>query len=122
MDTITVPGWQGFLGKGLAPRELEAVLYAAQDKTVKQIARDMGIEPDSVSKRLTDARYHLGFQRSIRGAVLEAWRRGIIAPLALALMLCAADDERMTRVRRPAPAYKIHLRLVRETAEAGIYI
>jgi hypothetical protein len=119
MDTITVSGWQGWLGKGLAPRELEAVLYAAQDKTIKQIARDMGIAPDSVSKRLTDARFHLGYQRSIRGAVLEAWKRGIIAPLALALMFCVADNDRV-RIRRPVHSVA-QLRMIRENSEASAF-
>lgn len=75
--TITAGAWTGFLGKGLAPRELEATLYAAADLTAKQTARLMGVTPGTVSKRLDDARFKLG-ARSVRGLVVEAFQRGLI--------------------------------------------
>lgn len=75
--TITAGSWTGSLGKGLAPRELEATLYAANDLTAKEIARMMGIAPGTVSKRLDDAKFKLGV-RSIRGLVMEAFKRGLI--------------------------------------------
>ncbi len=77
MITITAGKWEGTLGQGLAPRELEATLYAAADLTAKEIARLMGITPGTVSKRLDDAKFKLGV-RSVRGLVMEAYRRGLI--------------------------------------------
>lgn len=80
--TISTETWQGRLGMGLAPRELEATLHAASDLTAKEIAKLMGIAPGTVSKRLDDARFKLG-AKTIRGLVLEAYKRQIISPCAL---------------------------------------
>lgn len=77
--TISTETWQGRLGMGLAPRELEATLHAASDLTAKEIAKLMGIAPGTVSKRLDDARFKLG-AKTIRGLVLEAYKRQIISP------------------------------------------
>ncbi|MGS9821872.1 sigma factor-like helix-turn-helix DNA-binding protein, partial [Pseudomonas aeruginosa] len=74
--TISTETWQGRLGMGLAPRELEATLHAASDLTAKEIAKLMGIAPGTVSKRLDDARFKLG-AKTIRGLVLEAYKRQI---------------------------------------------
>lgn len=82
MKTITAGSWKGSLGYGLAPRELEATLYAASDMTAKEIARVMGIAPSTVSKRLEAARFKLGC-RTVRGLVIEAFKRKIISPLTL---------------------------------------
>lgn len=81
MNTITAGNWSGILNGGLAPRELEATLYAAADLTAKEIARLMGVAPGTVSKRLDNARYKLGV-RSIRGLVVEAFRRGLISAVS----------------------------------------
>jgi DNA-binding CsgD family transcriptional regulator len=78
MKIMTMGSWKGPLGAGLAPRELEATLWAAADLTAKEIARLMGITPKSVSKRLDDARFKLG-ARTVRGLVLEAFKRGLIS-------------------------------------------
>jgi DNA-binding CsgD family transcriptional regulator len=74
---ITAGKWTGVLGRGLAPRELEAVLYAASDLTAKETARLMGISPGTVSKRLDDARFKMNC-RTVRGLVVEALARGLI--------------------------------------------
>jgi DNA-binding CsgD family transcriptional regulator len=78
MAIIIAGKWQGILGKELAPRELEAVLYAAGDLTAKETAKLMGIAPGTVSKRLDDARFKLGC-RTVRGLVVEALTRGLIS-------------------------------------------
>ncbi|HBP0716894.1 TPA: helix-turn-helix transcriptional regulator, partial [Pseudomonas aeruginosa] len=96
---------QGRLGMGLAPRELEATLHAASDLTAKEIAKLMGIAPGTVSKRLDDARFKLG-AKTIRGLVLEAYKRQIISPLCVGILaiLAAAqpflDEDPAMRTRR----------------------
>ncbi|RYY67203.1 MAG: helix-turn-helix transcriptional regulator [Chitinophagaceae bacterium] len=103
-QTITTTGWTGRLDMGLAPRELEATLLAAADLTVKELARVMGIAPKTAEKRLEAARLKLG-AKTMRGLVLEAFKRGVISPVIIAL--CAvlvghsmASSDEFTRVRR----------------------
>ncbi len=103
--TISTETWQGRLGMGLAPRELEATLHTASDLTAKEIAKLMGIAPGTVSKRLDDARFKLG-AKTIRGLVLEAYKRQIISPLCVGILaiLAAAqpflDEDPAMRARR----------------------
>ncbi|MNF81885.1 Bacterial regulatory protein, luxR family [compost metagenome] len=102
MSTITAGNWVGHLGKGLAPRELEATLYSAADLTAKEISRLMGISPGTVSKRLDDARFKMG-ARTVRGLVMEAFKRGVIAPvtcMVLALLI-GLQHQPSNAVRRP---------------------
>lgn len=101
METITAGSWQGRLDAGLPRRQLEALLLAANDMTHKEIARQMGIAPDSARQRLDDARFKLGMQKTVRGLCLEAFKRGIIAPLALALLIGTGNVQQMQPVRRP---------------------
>ncbi|HDS1779568.1 MULTISPECIES: LuxR C-terminal-related transcriptional regulator [Pseudomonas] len=102
--SITCQGWTGRLDMGLAPRELEATLLAAADLTVKQVAQVMGIAPKTVEKRLEAARLKLG-SKTIRGLVLEAFKRQIISPAATALALMMVihgmiGDDQVMRIRR----------------------
>lgn len=102
--SITCQGWTGRLDMGLAPRELEATLLAAADLTVKQVAQVMGIAPKTVEKRLEAARFKLG-AKTMRGLVLEAFKRQIISPAATALALLMAihgmiGDDQAMRIRR----------------------
>ncbi|HEJ6239522.1 helix-turn-helix transcriptional regulator [Pseudomonas aeruginosa] len=114
--TISTDTWQGRLGMGLAPRELEATLHAASDLTAKEIAKLMGIAPGTVSKRLDDARFKLG-AKTIRGLVLEAYKRQIISPLCVGILaiLAAAqpflDEDPAMRARRGGER-KIETRLM----------
>lgn len=103
-QTITSGGWNGRLGMGLAPRELEATLLAAADLTVKEIARVMGVAPKTAEKRLDSARFKLG-SKTIRGLVLEAFKRQIISPAVMALVVMLTShamlgDDQFLRVRR----------------------
>ncbi|QQE85356.1 response regulator transcription factor [Pseudomonas putida] len=127
-QTITASGWTGFLGMGLAPRELEATLYAASDLTQKEIARLMGISPKTVEKRIEDARFKLG-AKTMRGLVLEAFKRQIISPAATALALLMAihgmiGDDQMLRVRRGGNSgeRKIETRLATRRAECALAV
>jgi len=123
-QTITASGWTGFLGMGLAPRELEATLHAANDLTQKEIARLMGISPKTVEKRIEDARFKLG-AKTMRGLVLEAFKRQIISPAATALALflvihgLMADDVAL-RVRRGSGEKRIETRVAGRRIEQQV--
>lgn len=104
-NTLTAGTWQGTLKMGLAPRELEATLLAAADLTVKEIGRAMGISPITAEKSLDRARLKMG-ARTMRGLVLQAFKRQIISPLLIALCAVlvgqsAINENPMYRVRRP---------------------
>ena len=120
MDTIQVDGWLGRLGQGLAPRQLEATLWACADKTAKEIARCMGCAPATVVKQLDDARFKLGNQRTTRGLCLEAMRRGIIAPLVLALLVGGGHSTPMQPMRRPDAPRQQTLTRVQRLDEAQL--
>lgn len=77
-STLNVGPWTGFLGRGLAERELEATLLAAGGMTVKEIARSMGVAPKTTEKRLEAARFKMGC-RTIRDLVVASITQGLIA-------------------------------------------
>lgn len=118
---IEANGWKGNLNQGLAPRELEATLHAAADKTVKQIAQVMGVAPKTIEKRLEAARFKLG-ARSIRGLVIEAMKRQIIAPLAIVLSTVAgyhaAVDLDNDHFRRGPSRRVVEMRVLKAREEA----
>ncbi|HGW4521047.1 TPA: response regulator transcription factor [Pseudomonas aeruginosa] len=102
--TISTDTWQGRLGMGLAPRELEATLHAASDLTAKEIAKLMGMQPGTVGKRVLAATTKLGVTRRA-ALVAEAMRRGLISPAVIALAFLVAgqpllNDDHMMRSRR----------------------
>lgn len=108
MDTyIEAAGWRGKLNAGLAPRQLEALIYACADMTCKEIARVMGISPGTVQERLNDARFKVGMQRTTRGLCLEAIKRGIVAPLAVIMLLNSVALHQHQPIRRPPSAPRI---------------
>lgn len=73
--TIINGGWKGHLGRGLAPRELQFLLWIAQGFTSKEIAREAGIEAGTVKKRLTNAMFKLGVTKRT-ALVAEAMKMG----------------------------------------------
>ncbi|QXI49134.1 LuxR C-terminal-related transcriptional regulator [Pseudomonas anuradhapurensis] len=128
INTITTSGWTGHLGMGLAPRELEATLLAAADLTVKQVAQVMGIAPKTVEKRLEAARLKLG-AKTIRGLVLEAFKRQIISPAATAMALIMAihgmiGDDQAMRIRRGGSGgeRQIETRVATRRAECALAV
>lgn len=114
MDTIQVEGWQGHLGKGLAPRQLMATIYAALGFTRKEIAKHMECSPETIKTQLETARYNLDNQPTVRELCREAMRRGIIAPLVLALLVGAEHNTQVRPIRRPeAPRSQLVVRAQR---------
>ncbi|MFV2949609.1 sigma factor-like helix-turn-helix DNA-binding protein [Pseudomonas japonica] len=127
-QTITTCGWTGRLDMGLAPRELEATLLAAADMTIKQVAQVMGVAPKTVEKRLEAARLKLG-AKTMRGLVLEAFKRQIISPAATALALLMTihgmiGDDQAMHIRRGGNGSerKIETRIAIRRAECALAV
>jgi len=122
METITCGDWMGHLGRGLAPRELQCVLFVAQGLTAKEIARTIDVAPDTVDKRLLAASTKLGVTKRAQ-IIAEAMRRQIISPTCLmlatliAMHSAAGDGDPMRRERRMGDRRVAHLRVPRQ-AEA----
>jgi len=115
MDTLQIGNWISTDKEHtLSQRELEAAMHIANDLTVKEIAREMHIEAGTVKARLDNARFKLGMQRSLHGLCAEIIRRGIIAPLSIALCIAligAPPTE--SRTATPARARPTSVRTVR---------
>ena len=117
--------WQGRLGMGLAPRELECVMGLASGLTHKEIARDMAIAPMTVTKRVSSAMFKLGVARAPQ-LVAEAMRRQIISPLcmmlaALVVAHAALDEDPMRRDRRAPERRTAQVRMMRRAEAPEIY-
>lgn len=113
MSTIQVEGWQGHLGQGLAPRQLMATIYAALGFTRKEIAKHMECSPETIKTQLETARHKLDNQPTVRELCREAMRRGIIAPLVLALFV-GGEHAQVRPIRRPdAPRTQLVVRAQR---------
>lgn len=122
METITCGSWTGRLGQGLAPRELEAILWVAQGLTTKEIARQMAVSPGTVANRIEAALFKLEAGRRIE-AVTKAMRQQIISPLCILLVGIMAmhsavnDGDPIRRDRRAPERRTAQVRIVRR-AEA----
>ena len=122
MDTITNGAWTGHLGKGLAPRELEALLLVAQGLTTKEIARQMCIAPGTAANRIETVLFKLDARRRT-DAIAKAIKGQIISPLCLVLAGFIAmhamldDSDPMRRDRRVPERRTAQVRIVRK-AEA----
>lgn len=120
--SITVGNWQGLLGQGAAPRELECLLAIAGGASGKEAARALGISEDGVKKRLLALGTKWGVTRRA-ALVAEAFKRQIISPAIIAL--CAvlvghsiASTDELTRVRRPGERKLVELRIHRRAESA----
>ncbi|MCL8303099.1 MULTISPECIES: LuxR C-terminal-related transcriptional regulator [Pseudomonas putida group] len=126
--TITVGNWQGLLGQGAAPRELECLLAIAGGASGKEVARALGISEDGVKKRMMALGTKWGMTKRT-ALVAEAFRRGIISPAATALALLMAihgmiGDDQMLRVRRGGNSgeRKIETRIATRRAECALAV
>lgn len=102
--SITLGSWTGHLGRGLALRELQCVLGIACGQTSKELARELGVQPDSIKKRVLSATTKLGVTRRAQ-LVAVAMQKGLISPVATALALVLTlhsmiGDDVALRVRR----------------------
>ena len=122
MDATMINGvWKGHLGRGLAPKELQYLLSAAQGMTAKEIAREYGVAACTVAKRLSCAMFKLGVTRQT-AMIAEAMRRQIISPMCLALAALIAmhamiGDESMRRDRRVPERRTAQVRMVRRAEQ-----
>ena len=126
--SITIGNWQGLLGHGAAPRELECLLAIAGGASGKEVARTLGISEDGVKKRMMALGTKWGMTKRT-ALVAEAFRRGIISPAATALALLMAihgmiGDDHMLRVRRSGNGgeRKIEVRVATRRAECALAV
>lgn len=126
--TITLGNWQGLLGHGAAPRELECLLAIAGGASGKEVARALGISENGVKKRMMALGTKWGMTKRT-ALVAEAFRRGIISPAATALALLMAihgmiGDDQMLRVRRGGNSgeRKIETRIATRRAECALAV
>jgi DNA-binding CsgD family transcriptional regulator len=84
--TITKGAWKGHLGRGLVPSELQFLLSVVQGQTAKDVAREHGVAPGTVVRRLSNAMFKLGVNRQT-AMIAEAIRRNIISPMCFVLVM-----------------------------------
>lgn len=121
MDRITIGNWTTTDARhSLSPRELEATLYAVNDLSVKEIAREMHIEAGTVKARLDNARWKLGFQKTLRGLATEVIRRGIVTPLSVLLCVVMVGGT-TTEIRTAAPSQRPSISRTVRSARSGEY-
>jgi DNA-binding CsgD family transcriptional regulator len=75
--TIDFAGFTGFLGRGAAPRELQCLMAVAAGQTSKEAARELGVSPDTIDKRLLALTTKLGVTRRA-ALVAKAFALGLI--------------------------------------------
>ncbi|WP_054909027.1 response regulator transcription factor [Pseudomonas sp. NBRC 111135] len=120
--TINAHGLVGHLGRGAAPRELECLMAVAAGLSGKEIARQLGLAPGSIEKRLLALTTKLGVSRRA-AMVSEAFRRGILAHavFVLAALTClhsiTSDDPTM-RTRRGGER-RVEVRVAARRMESG---
>ena len=124
--TIINGSWKGHLGRGLAPRELEFLLWISQGFTSKEIAREAVIEAGTVKKRLTNAMFKLGVTKRT-ALVAEAMKRQIITPVcfvlaALIAMHSMISDDSLRRDRRAPERRMAQVRMVRRAECAELTV
>lgn len=119
--TITANGWTGFLGRELSLREVQCVLGIAGGQTSKELARELGVQPDSIKKRVLSATTKLGVTRRAQ-LVAVAMQKGLISPVATALAMLLVihgmmADDVAVRVRRGSGEKRIETRMAARRIE-----
>ncbi|OUM30960.1 helix-turn-helix transcriptional regulator [Pseudomonas putida] len=126
--SITANGWTGFLGRELSLREVQCVLGIACGQTSKELARELGVQPDSIKKRVLSATTKLGVTRRAQ-LVAVAMQKGLISPIATTLALVLTlhsmiGDDVALRVRRGGNGgeRKIETRVATRRAECALAV
>lgn len=126
--SITANGWTGFLGRELSLREVQCVLGIASGQTSKELARELGVQPDSIKKRVLSASTKLGVTRRAQ-LVAVSMQKGLISPVAttLALLLTlytVIGDDVALRIRRGdnGGERKIETRVATRRTECAIAV
>ncbi|WP_281211536.1 response regulator transcription factor [Pseudomonas fulva] len=126
METITRGKWMGHLGMLLAPRELEALLWVAQDLTTKEIARLMEVSPGTAANGIERVIFKLKAKRRM-DAVMKAWDQKIISPLCIVLAGLIAmhsvinDNDPMRRDRRAPERRTAQVRILRRAESLELH-
>ncbi|MCU1717346.1 helix-turn-helix transcriptional regulator [Pseudomonas sp. 5P_3.1_Bac2] len=106
---------------GLTAKEGQLIAASAAEQSYKEMARDMKVAPDTIKKRADRVRFKMGMANTMRGVIVEAFKRGIIAPLALALMFGCGYMQQGQPLRRPErPRTQVQFRIVRPRVELTV--
>lgn len=89
---IIIGEFKGQRKDALTTQQLIALLYMANEYSAKQAAKAMAISHRTVEKHVNLAKQKLGNKRSVTGLCMEAFKRGIIAPLSVALCIALAGS------------------------------
>lgn len=123
--TISFAGFTGFLGRGAALRELQCLMAIASGCTSKEAARELGVAPDTIDKRLLALTTKLGVTRRA-ALVAEAFKRGLISPAAVLAIILAAHaslaSDPAPRVRRGSGERRIETRVAVRRIEAALTV
>lgn len=103
---ITIGNWTATVdrvrGSGLTEMEATYLLCVAQGMTHKEVGRETGRSPETVSKALKRAYHRLGASRAaaaVAKAQAQGWIR-YVGCFALAVMLGLGSDDAMRRAGR----------------------
>lgn len=104
-NEIVIGHFKGQCAGSLTTQQLVAVLYMANEYSAKQAAQQMSISHRTVEKHINIAKEKLGGKRSVLGVCIEAFKRGIIAPLSVLLCIALAGGV-ATETRTTTPAQR----------------
>lgn len=116
---IEFEGWRVMTGL-ITEKQGEALALAANDLSAKEASRVLGITAAGVQQRLDDARYNLGMLPSVRAMLVYAMKKGILAPLALALLIGSGHQEAPAQRRPGAPRTYAQLRIARKVEDCQL--
>jgi len=112
-------GLKGFLNKGLAPRELIAMLLKANGMKAKEISAEMDCALITTNKRFQNINFKLKAKNATH-SLSEAFRKGIIihytllAALSTGLITNAESQIEQNRLRTPRSSIRVTQRSKQE--------
>lgn len=104
-NEIVIGHFKGQCSGALTTQQLITLLYMANEYSAKQAAQQMAISHRTVEKHINIAKEKLGGKRSVLGVCIEAFKRGIIAPLSV-LLCVAMVGGATTEIRTTAPSQR----------------